>query len=394
MAAEVLAAGGVEVDVFERMPSVGRKLLLAGRGGLNITHSEPTAMLTARYGDASQRLAASIQSFDAAALRAWCAGLDEPTFVGSSGRVFPRSFRATPLLRSWLRRLDEMGVCRHIRHEWLGWVDGSDGHPDQHSLRMRGPDGAETVEHADVTVLALGGASWPRVGSDGSWVSTLRAAGVDVGDLRAANSGLRVTWSVDFAQRFAGMPLKNVAISAAGEPGVRGDAMITVTGIEGGPVYAVGAAVRRMLDDGAATLSIDLQPDLSAAQLTARLATRRPKDSLSTALRRAGFAPVAVALLREATTNALPTDAAALAALAKATPLIVSETMPLERAISTAGGVRLAEISDDFMLRKLPSTFVVGEMLDWEAPTGGYLLQATFSTAVAAAKGALRHLDR
>jgi uncharacterized flavoprotein (TIGR03862 family) len=393
MAAEVLAAGGLTVDVYEQMPSVGRKLLLAGRGGLNITHSEPTDVLTARYGAASRRLAASIESFDAAALRAWCAGLDEPTFVGSSGRVFPQSFRATPLLRSWLRRLDEMGVRRHTRHQWLGWVEGSDGHPDQHALRMRRPDGTETIERAAVTVLALGGASWPRVGSDGSWVATLRAAGVGVADLRAANSGLRITWSADFAQRFAGVPLKNVAISVAGEPGVRGDAMVTASGLEGGPVYAVGAAVRRLLDEGAAMLSIDLQPDLSVAQLAARLA-RRPKDSVSTGLRRSGMAPVAAALMREVTANTLPADPAALAALAKATPLIVADTMPLARAISTAGGISLAEVDDDFMLRKLPSTFVAGEMLDWEAPTGGYLLQATFSTAIAAAKGALRHLDR
>ena len=394
MAAEVLAAGGLTVDVFEHMPSVGRKLLLAGRGGLNITHSEPTDVLLARYGAASLRLAASIESFDAAALRAWCAGLGEATFVGSSGRVFPQSFRATPLLRSWLRRLDEMGVRLHTRHRWLGWAEGSDGRPDQHSLRMRVPDGTESIERAAVTVLALGGASWPRVGSDGGWVATLRAAGVEVTDLRAANSGLRITWSADFAERFAGVPLKNVSISVVGESGVRGDAMVTTSGLEGGPVYAVGAAVRRLLDEGAATLSIDLHPDLSVAQLAARLAARRPKDSLSTVLRRAGFAPVAVALMREATANALPTDAAALAALAKATPLVVADTMPLERAISTAGGVCFAEVDDDFMLRKLPSTYVVGEMLDWEAPTGGYLLQATFSTAIAAAKGALRHVDR
>ena len=394
MAAEVLAAGDLSVDVFEHMPSVGRKLLLAGRGGLNITHSEPTERLLARYGAASPRLVAAIESFDAAALRAWCDGLGEPTFVGSSGRVFPQSFRATPLLRSWLRRLDQLGVRRYTRHEWLGWVAGSDERPDPHRLRMRGPDGAEHVEHADVTVLALGGASWPRVGSDGTWVTTLRAVGVDVTELRAANSGLRVAWSADFAHRFAGVPLKNVSISAAGEPGVRGDAMITASGVEGGPVYAVGAAVRRLLDSGAATLSVDLQPDLTVAQLSARLASRRAKDSLSTVLRRAGFAPVAVALLREATANALPADATSLAAIAKATPLVVAGTMPLARAISTAGGISLAEVDDNFMLRKLPSTFVAGEMLDWEAPTGGYLLQATFSTAVAAAKGALRHLDR
>jgi uncharacterized flavoprotein (TIGR03862 family) len=393
MAAEVLAATGVQVDVYEHMPSVGRKLLLAGRGGLNITHSEPTPSLLARYGNASPRLATAVQEFDATALRAWCAGLGEATFVGSSGRVFPQSFRATPLLRAWLRRLDELGVRIHTRHRWVGWATDPSGGVDARVVRVLGPDGTVSELRADVVLLALGGASWPRVGSDGGWVSVLRDAGIEISELRAANGGVRIEWSPPFAARFAGTPLKNVAIGAPGVTAVRGDAMITAPGLEGGPIYAIGAAVRRLIDNGGATLSIDLQPDLTHAQIDARLSKRRPKDSTTSALRRAlALAPAALAVMREATANVLPTDADALADLVKATPLRVVEMMPIERAISTAGGVALAEVDGDFMLQRLPGTFVAGEMLDWEAPTGGYLLQATFSTAVAAAGGALRYL--
>ena len=395
MAAEVLANGGVTVDLYEHMPSVGRKLLLAGRGGLNITHSEPTAALLERYGEATDRLAAAVQGFDAVALREWCRGLGEDTFIGSSGRVFPQSFRATPLLRAWLQRLAAQGVQIHTRHRWLGWGDDALGALDPHVLRVLGADGVVSNVSADVTVLALGGGSWPRVGSDGGWVTVLRRAGIRVPDLRPANCGVRIPWSPDFVQRFAGVPLKNVALISADEPAVRGDAMITATGLEGGPVYALGATIRRGLDAGAATLLVDLQPDLTELQLLGRLAKRRPKDSLTTSLRRTlGLAPAAIALLREATANELPTAAAELAALVKHVPLHVESLMPIARAISTAGGVAFDDVDPTFMLRSVPSVFVVGEMLDWEAPTGGYLLQATFSTAVAAANGALAHLHR
>jgi uncharacterized flavoprotein (TIGR03862 family) len=379
MAAEVLATAGVAVTVFERMRSPGRKLLLAGRGGLNLTHAEPLEQLLSRYGSGRARLESALRAFPPDDLRAWAAGLGEETFVGSSGRVFPQAFRATPLLRSWLARLDALGVDVRVRQEWQGW-DGN---------RLRFADGAVD---ADVTVLALGGASWPRVGSDGGWVDVVRASGVDVRPLRPANCGFDIAWSSVFRERFAGTPLKNAAVSFGGVD-VRGDTTITSTGIEGGAVYAVSAALRDRIErTGRARLLVDLLPDVPRAELAARIARGRPKDSRSAALRRAGIAAVAVGLLREASGNELPTDPEDLAALVKAVPLTLVGVAPLARAISTAGGVALEEVDDAFMLRKRPGTFVVGEMLDWEAPTGGYLLQATFSTAVAAARGAVAWL--
>jgi uncharacterized flavoprotein (TIGR03862 family) len=392
MAAEVLAAAGLQVDAYEHMPSVGRKLLLAGRGGLNITHSEPTDRLLTRYGPAQDRLGAAIREFNAADLRAWCADLGEDTFVGSSGRVFPRSFRATPLLRAWLARLEAAGVRRHVRHEWIGWGTHQNGAADPTSVRLRCGD-TESLVHADVVVLALGGASWPRVGSTGTWADTLRSAGIAVSPFRSANSGVRVGWTRDFADRFAGVPLKGVSVSVDDGSPTRGDVVVTASGFEGGPIYANVAALRTRLEQGAGLLRFDLQPDLSVADVAARLAKRRSKDSLSAILRRVGLSPVAVGLMREVTGNNLPVADRSLADLIKSTHVPVAELMPLERAISTAGGVSFEEVDDWFMLRKLPGTFVVGEMIDWEAPTGGYLLQATFSTAVAAAHGAIRFLD-
>jgi uncharacterized flavoprotein (TIGR03862 family) len=394
MAAEMLAAGGAAVAVYEHMPSVGRKLLLAGRGGLNITHSEPIDDLVARYGDGADRLAASIRSFGPPELRAWCASLGEPTFVGSTGRVFPASFRATPLLRAWLSRLMRLGVTIEVGHRWQGWVRASDGGVDPRRSVFSSSDGRTIEVSSDVTMLALGGASWPRVGSDGGWVDTVRHAGIEVTELRPANCGVRVDWTEDFGSRFAGVPLKNVAISV-GPTSVRGDAMVTSQGVEGGPIYAQSTAIRDALDhDGHCTVTIDMHPDLTAAQLSERLEHRRPKDSLATSLRRTiGLTPVSVSLLREVTGNHLPTDSSDLAVLVKAVPLLVESTMPIARAISSAGGVRLSEVDESFMLHRLPGTFVAGEMLDWEAPTGGYLLQASFSTAVAAARGALGWMD-
>ncbi|MCU1373605.1 MAG: hypothetical protein JWO68_891 [Actinomycetia bacterium] len=365
MAAEVLATAGVDVTVFERMPSVGRKLLLAGRGGLNLTHSEGLEAFLDRYGPARPRLEAAIRAFGPDDLRAWAAGLGEETFVGSSGRVFPTSFRATPLLRAWLRRLDQLGVDIRVRTEWRG------------------------EDEADATVLALGGGSWPRVGSDGAWVATLADAGIDVRPLRPANCGFTTRWSDAFRTRFAGTPLKNVRLSGGGGS-ARGDAMVTDAGIEGGAVYALAAGLRDAIDAGGPTeLLVDLHPDRTVDELAERLANRRPKDSRSSALRRAGVSPVGIGLAREATGNQPPDGAGALAALLKAVPVALVGVQPLARAISSAGGIALDEVDDTFMLRHRPGTFVAGEMLDWEAPTGGYLLQATFSTAVAAARGAI-----
>ena len=387
IAAEVLARAGVAVTVFDRMPSPARKFLLAGHGGLNLTHSEDRDGFLARYGSSADRLAPMLEVFGPEDLRDWCAGLGEPTFVGSSGRVFPRSFRATPLVRAWLARLAELGVRIERRTRWTGWTD--------QGLRLTAVDGQEASAAADVTIFALGGASWPRLGSDGGWVGPFSERGVAVAPLRPANVGMRVGWTDVFADRFEGAPLKHVALTVQGRPGpaAHGDAMVTRTGIEGGPVYAIGAAIRDVLDaDGRCIVDVDLRPALSVDQVADRLQRRRPKDSASNWLRRTlGLDPVAVALLREAGAP-LPTDPGTMAARVKSVPVVVAATMPIEKAISTAGGIAWSEVDDSLMLRRLPGTFVAGEMLDWEAPTGGYLLQASFSTGVVAAQGALARL--
>ncbi|TAK47801.1 MAG: TIGR03862 family flavoprotein [Xanthobacteraceae bacterium] len=390
MAAEAIA-GAARVTVYDRMPSPGRKLMMAGRGGLNITHSEPLDRFLARYGEARPRLSRAIETFPPAALRAWCADLGQDTFVGSSGRVFPAALKASPLLRAWLRRLEASGVAFRLRHRWDGW--SSDG-----ALMMTGPAGPATVE-ADAVVLALGGASWPRLGSDGAWVHPLEAAGVAVAPLAPANCGFLVPWSDHFRSRCEGQPLKNIAFTFGGET-VRGEAVIARGGIEGGAVYALSRVLREAIAaDGAAVVDLDLRPDLTVRELVRRLSAPRGRKSLATFLRKAaGLTPVAIALLQETTimtaTPLAQRTADALALLIKAVPLRLTATAPLARAISTAGGVRFDEIGDDFMLLRRPGVFVAGEMLDWEAPTGGYLLQASFATGRAAGEGALRWLGR
>lgn len=391
MAAQVLAGAGVEVTVHEAMPSPARKLLLAGHGGLNLTHSEERARFLTRYGDCADRMAPVLDVFGPEDLRAWAAGLGEPTFVGSSGRVFPQAFRAIPLVRAWLARLADLGVRVETRQRWTGWA------PDGRTLQLVGPDGAVVEAAGDVTVFALGGASWPRLGSDGRWVGPFTARGVQVAPLRAANVGVRVGWTPRFADRFAGVPLKTVAVAVRGRPGavVRGDAMVTATGLEGGPLYALGATIRQVLDaDGRCVLELDLRPDLSLDQLAARLSHRRPRDSSASWLRRAiGLDPVSTGLLWEAG-GGLPSGADEAAALVKALPVQVAGTMPIDRAISSAGGVAWAQVDETLMLRAMPGTFVAGEMLDWEAPTGGYLLQASFATGVVAGRGAAAWVGR
>ena len=391
MAAEVAAKAGARVTIYERMPSAGRKLLLAGRGGLNLTHGEPTEIFNRRYGAAVPSLAAALDGFGPTALRSWCADLGIDTFVGTSGRVFPASFKTSPLLRAWLRRLDGAGVRLAPRHRWLGW--DADGR-----LRFATPSGEAVVE-ADATVLALGGATWPQLGSDGMWVPTLEAEGIDVARLRPANCGFAVQWSDTFRDRFEGQPLKNVALVACAER-ARGDLLVTRAGLEGGAIYALSAALREMIErEGTALFQVALRPDLERDALVDRLAKRRPKESFSNGLRKAlGLAPVAVALLREAERPGLPPvtslDAVALAALINAVPLRASAPMPMAGAISTAGGVRFDALDTDLMLRSRPGTFVAGEMLDWEAPTGGYLLTACFATGRAAGAGAVAWLAR
>ncbi len=384
-AAETLAAAGVAVTVAERMPSVGRKLLMAGRGGLNLTHSERLERFLARYPEGGDRLGPLIGRFPPEALVAWCDGLGQETFVGSSGRVFPRAMKASPLLRAWLRRLDALGVTILTRTRWLGF-------PAEGAALLDGPEGERPVR-ADAVILACGGASWPKLGSDGGWVGPLTAAGIAVTPLAPSNAGVRVAWSEHLRERFAGEPLKRVALSV-GAATARGEAIITEDGLEGGVVYALGAAIRAELAaKGAATLVVDLRPDLNPATLARKLEGPREGASTATILRkRAGLAPAAAALLREA--GQVPVEASALAGRIKALPLTVTGFSDVARAISTAGGVAFDALDDDLMLSAMPGVFAAGEMLDWDAPTGGYLLQASFATGRAAAEGALRWISR
>lgn len=390
MAAEVLAKRGVRVTVYERMASVGRKFLMAGRGGLNLTHSEPLDDFMRRYGDAMPHLRTAIETFSPSDLRAWSESLSQPTFVGSSGRVFPQAFKASPLLRAWLRRLNSSGVRFALRHRWTGWNAKGD-------LQFDTPDGVVVVE-ADATVLALGGASWPKLGSDGAWADLLQSKGIAVAPLRPANCGFNVAWSAMFRDRFEGQPLKGVALSL-GADHARGEATVTRDGIEGGAVYALSAQLREaILTNGDVILNIALRPDLSTADLALRLSAPRKKQSMSTYLRKQlSLSPIAIGLLHEAAISSnvklaeIPPDQ--MAAFLNAVPLRVNGIASISRAISTAGGISFNEVDPHYMLQKLPGVFVAGEMLDWEAPTGGYLLQASFATGAAAARGALNYLN-
>lgn len=391
MAAEALAHGGARVTVYDAMPSAGRKFLMAGRGGLNLTHSEPLPDFLQRYREAMPHLRAAVEAFPPDALRDWSAALGQVTFVGSSGRVFPKTFKASPLLRAWLRRLDAAGVQFAFRHRWTGW--DAKGRP-----KFQTSNGTHAVE-ADAMVLALGGASWPRLGSDGAWVDCLAAKGVTISKLRPANSGFTVAWSDVFRDHFEGQPLKGVALTV-GAHSVRGEAMITRSGIEGGAIYALSAELREaVLGIGQATLTIALRPDLDAAALATRLSGTRGKQSLANFLRKAAqVSPVGIGLMQEtamASGRPLATlPPAELAHLVNAVPVQLTGIAPIERAISTAGGIAFDELDDHFMLRKLPGVFAAGEMLDWEAPTGGYLLQASFATGAAAGGGVLAWLKR
>ncbi|MBR0874685.1 TIGR03862 family flavoprotein [Bradyrhizobium tropiciagri] len=389
MAAETLAQGGAQVTVYDAMPSAGRKFLMAGRGGLNLTHSEPLPEFLARYREAMPHLEAAVEAFPPAALRDWSAALGQPTFVGSSGRVFPEAFKASPLLRAWLRRLDAAGVRFAFRHRWIGWDEAG-------ALLFATSDGPRVV-NAGASVLALGGASWPRLGSDGAWTVTLAAKGIAIAPMRPANSGFVVAWSDVFRDRFEGQPLKGVALTI-GSHTVRGEAIVTRTGIEGGAIYALSAELREaVLANGEATLGVALRPDLAKQDLASRLSAPKGKQSLSNFLRKAAqLSPVGIGLLQEvAAASGRPLASltpADLADLINAVPIRITGVAPIARAISSAGGISFDELDAQFMLRKLPGTFAAGEMLDWEAPTGGYLLQASFATGAAAGKGALRWL--
>ncbi len=390
MAAEMLARAGLGVTVYDRMPAPGRKFLLAGRGGLNLTHSEELERFLSRYREAAPRLRVAIEAFPPDALRAWCEGLGQETFVGTSGRVFPKAMKASPLLRAWLMRLAAMNVAYKPRHRWAGW--NADG-------RLLFDTPAERVEAAhDAAIFALGGASWPRLGSDGHWTTFFAEREIAVSPLKACNCGFAADFSDLFRARFEGQPLQGIELRYD-DASARGEAVVTKTGLEGGAIYALSPLLRDAIErDGEATLAVDLRPGLPAAELERALARPHGKQSFSNFLRKAvKLSPAAVGLLQEAAhRGSAPLSSmgpAALAALMKAVPVRLTATAGIERAISTAGGVAFEELDAHFMLRRMPGSFVAGEMLDWEAPTGGYLLQACFSTGVAAAKGAIEWLS-
>ena len=398
MAAEVLAAGGAQVDLFDAMPSVGRKFLLAGKGGLNLTHNEPMDAFAVRYGTRRGAVEPMLQAFGPVELRAWARALGVSTFVGSSGRVFPTDLKAAPLLRAWLARLRASGVAFHMRHRWRGWNAAG-------ALRFNSPRG-ELVQPANAVVLALGGGSWGRLGSDGAWLPLLAAHGVDVAPLRPSNCGFDVArgteagWSEFFGSRFAGAPMKNVALSLQlpnGDALTRaGEFVVTAGGVEGSLVYALSGPARDAIAaNGSACVQIDLLPQRSAEFVRDEVARPRGSRSLSTHLKsRLGIDGVKAALLHELLPREAVADPMRLAAAIKALPLTLAAPRPIDEAISSAGGVRFDALDDGLMLAAMPGVFCAGEMLDWEAPTGGYLLTACFASGALAARGALRLLQR
>jgi len=392
MAAEILSQGGVQVDLYDAMPSVGRKFLLAGVGGMNITHSESFAVFMSRYGARAETIKPLLEAFPPDALCEWIHGLGVETFVGSSGRVFPRDMKAAPLLRAWLHRLREAGVRFHVRHRWLGWdADGA--------LRLAGPQGEMSVQ-ADAIVLALGGGSWAKLGSDGAWVPLLAQRGVEVAPLLPSNCGFDVAngWSEHLKSRFAGQPLKTVALRFTDAAGLtherKGELMLSDSGIEGSLVYALSAPLRDTIAaQGAVTARLDLAPDKTLERVIAEVAHPRGARSLSSHLQsRSGIKGVKMALLREVLTPEQLGDPLKLANAIKSLPLTLAAPRPIDEAISSAGGVRFEALDEHLMLRSLPGVFCAGEMLDWEAPTGGYLLTACFASGRAAGRGALNYM--
>ncbi|MDK4740027.1 TIGR03862 family flavoprotein [Rhizobium sp. CNPSo 3464] len=386
MAAEVLSLSGHRVTVYDSMPTVARKFLLAGKSGLNITHSEDYIRFANRFGQSSDRLCSALDAFTPDDIRSWAAGLGTETFTGSSGRVFPTVMKASPLLRAWLGRLEKQGVKVLTRHRWSGFAEGG--------FAFETPEGRTTIQ-CDAALLALGGASYPRLGSDAAWIAWLRNKGIDIADFQPANCGFDVAWSTVFRERFAGEPLK--AVTATSDAGAfPGEFVISRHGIEGSLVYAHAASLRdRLANDGRAVLTIDLAPGRTAQRLSRDLARQDVKASLSNRLRKgAGIEGVKTALLRELVPSAALADPERLSHLIKALPIPLLRPRPITEAISSAGGIRWSAIDDGYMLRALPGVFVAGEMIDWEAPTGGYLLSACFATGRAAAKGIEAWLQR
>ncbi len=395
MAAEVLLQGGIQVDLYEAMPSVGRKFLLAGKGGLNLTHSEPIEPFLSRYGERRDVFESMLDSFGPVALQAWVHDLGITTFVGSSGRVFPDEMKAAPLLRAWLHRLRAAGVRIHVRHRWCGWEQPSSS--DLARLCFDTPQGRSTIA-ADAVVLALGGGSWAKLGSDGAWVDTLAQSGVQIAPLRPSNCGFDVGWSEFFRSRFAGQPLKSVVLSftdVAGNIQRRaGELMLSDTGVEGSLIYAASAMLRDVLAaQGVASIQLDLAPDKSLSRLTGEIAHPRGARSLSSHLQsRAGIKGAKMGLLRELVPAQDFSDLPRLARAIKSLTITLTATRPIDEAISSAGGVMFEALDENLMLRKLPGVFCAGEMLDWEAPTGGYLLTGCFASGRAVGQGALHWL--
>jgi uncharacterized flavoprotein (TIGR03862 family) len=393
MAAEALAAGGVEVDLYDAMPSVGRKFLMAGKGGMNLTHSEPAELFVSRYAERRSQIELLLRRFDATALRAWVHGLGVETFVGSSGRVFPTDMKAAPMLRAWLHRLRGSGVRFHMRHKWIGWGD-----EERQSLRFATPEGERLVE-ADAVVLALGGASWPRLGSDAAWIPYLEARNVDVSPFTPSNCGFDIDWSEHFSSRFAGEPLKAVAIGLPRVDGGidwrTGECLLTSTGIEGSLIYAMSARIRDRLAAGDATFFLDLLPALTPQRVHDEVTHPRGARSMSSHLQsRLNLTGAKAGLLREVLDREDFSDTARLAQLIKALPLTVTRPRPIAEAISSAGGVTFESLDSQLMLGALPGVFCAGEMLDWEAPTGGYLLTACFASGLIAGEAALAYVKR
>ena len=392
MAAEVLANAGVSVDVYDAMPSAGRKLLMAGRGGLNITHAEPAEEFRKRYGARQKEISPLLDAFPPTRLREWVHGLGVATFIGSSGRVFPTDMKAAPLLRAWLQRLRGTGVRFHMRHRWSGWTPAGAG---RIGLSFATPQGAQQ-QQVQAVVLALGGGSWARLGSDGKWFALLEQAGIALAPLRPANCGFDAAWSEHLRERFAGQPIKAVSASLVDADGVmhrrRGEFMLTTNGVEGGLIYALSAALRDTIDaQGSAALHLDLLPEHTAARVLAEVARARGARSLSSHLQsRLQLKGAKVALLRECLASDEFVDPARLAAAIKALPLRLLAARPLDEAISSAGGVCFTALDEQLMLKDLPGVFCAGEMLDWEAPTGGYLLTACLASGHAAGRG-VRH---
>ncbi len=388
MAAEIANSAGLAVDLFEAKGSVGRKFLIAGKGGLNLTHGEPRPGFDARYRERMTEVAGWLDAFDGEALRAWAREYGIETYAGSSGRVFPTDRKAAPLLRGWVRRLRERGVRFHVQHRWLGW-------DDDNRLRFDTPDGERHV-HSGASVLALGGASWPQLGSDGAWVPTLFERGIDISPLRPSNCGFDISWTAHLADKHAGAPLKPVVAHWQDPDGamhaLQGECVITATGIEGSVIYAISADLREcILRDGGTTLWLDLAPGRDAERLRHDLEKSRGKRSLGEHVRRqTGLDAVKVALLHEVLPREAMTDAVRVANTIKRLPLTLRSARPVAEAISTAGGVRLEALDDSLQSKTLPGVFFAGEMLDWEAPTGGYLLTACFASGLIAARGAIR----